>query len=251
MIHEYKDGDIDFTEIIQDLKTDQKRKVRTKNTDILYRYQNEYSIKYKSNYRRLLWNTKIAMINNYTLSCKFIDFSTVDSFIDIGCGTGECIDYVLSNHKIDKVVGIDAVPNFINYAKKDNKNYNVEFITDNLFNIPNNNDIKTYDLCTMIGVLQTLDINSMDDIFNVVKEVVNSGGQLWITSVNYYKYIKHSFLSTDNRRLAGTWRHKVEELVYYIKDDFHDIKFGSFDKDGEIAESKYDGRYIFVYGIKN
>jgi len=190
------------------------------------------------------------MSNNYILACKFIDFSTVDSFIDIGCGTGEFIDYVISNHEIDNIVGVDAVPNFVDYAKKENKNHNVEFINDNLFNIPNNDGIKTYDLCTMIGVLQVLDLNSMEHIFDVIKEVVNSGGQIWLTSVNYYKYIKHRF-STDNRRLAGTWKHKVEEVVYYMKDDFHDIKFGSFDKDGEIAENKYDGRYIFVYGVKN
>ena len=187
----FKPENINFDSILSDLQKDQNRKVRTKNSDILYRYQNDYFHKYKNDQQRLLWNTKSNMTCGFDVSHQFIDFSKVNSFIDIGCGTGNYFNDVLSKHDIKKVVGVDAVPNFIDVSKEKNKNYNITYIESNIFDVLNNKQIETYDLCTFNGVLQTLDLNSISNVFDVLKKVTADGGQLWLTALNYYKIIKH------------------------------------------------------------
>ncbi len=129
------------------------------------------------------------MVCGFNVSHKLINFDIIDSFIDIGCGTGNYFDDILSKHDIKKVVGVDATPNFIKVAKEKTKERDITYIEENIFNIPKNKEIKTYDLCTINGVLQTLDLNSIEDVFKVINPLVNKDGQLWITTLNYYKLL--------------------------------------------------------------
>ena len=246
----YKD-DIDFDIILAELKKDQTRKVRTKNVDILDRYQNKYFKKYKSDQQRLLWDTKNNMTCGFIVSQRYIDFSLVKSFIDVGCGTGNYFNEILSKYKkIKTVVGVDAVPNFIEISKEKNKEFDITYVNDNIFNIPNNTQITSYDLCTCNGVLQTLDLSSISDVFSVLNKVTNSGGQLWVTALNYYK-LMHHYWSSDNRRFVGLWKYKFEELIYYIKDDFHDIQYGFYNPDSTMENDKTKADFVFVHATKN
>lgn len=248
MIYTYKSGDIDFDIVSEQLKMDQNRKVRTKNVDILDRYQNKYFNKYKNDQQRLLWDTKNNMICGFNVSYNLIDFSKVNSFIDIGCGTGNYFNDVLSKHKIETVVGVDAVPNFIKVSKEKNKEFNITYVTENIFNI--SEEIGKFDLCSLNGVLQTLDLNSIDNVFEMLISVVKKDGQLWITALNYYKLMNHYWLS-DNRRFVGLWKYKYEELIYQMKNDFHDIRFGFYNPDSTIIDNKNEADFVFVHAIKN
>jgi len=243
-------GDINFDTILSELKKDQTRKVRTKNIDILDRYQHKYFEKYKNDQQRLLWVTKNNMTCGFSVSQRYIDFKVVKSFIDVGCGTGNYFNEILSKYKIDTVIGVDAVPNFIEISKEKNKEFNITYITDSIFNIPNIKEITSYDLCTFNGVLQTLDLSSISDVFDILNKITKGGGQLWITALNYYKLIHH-YWSSDNRRFVGLWKYKFEELIYYIKDSFHDIQYGFYNPDATMVDDKTKGDFVFIYGIKN
>lgn len=245
MIYKY-DGDVDFENIIIQLKKDQQRKVRTKNVNILDYYQNKYWNLYKNDQLRLRWSTKANMTCGFTVSHQLIDFTKVKSLVDVGCGTGNYFQDVLSKYQFDKVVGIDAVPNFIDSAKEKTKQYNnVEYITSNIFDIKNLN-IGEFDLCTFNGVFQTLDLDSISDVFDVLNDLVKSDGQIWITALNYYKSYHWS---PDNRRFVGLWKYKPEEFFYYMK-DFKDIRYGFYNPDSILVEDKTKADFVFVHGIK-
>lgn len=226
MIYKYE-GNIDFENIIIQLNKDQQRKVKTKNVNILDNYQHKYWNKFKSDQQRLRWSTKSNMTCGFDVSHKIIDFSKVNSFVDVGCGTGYYFNDVLSKHKIEKVVGIDAVPNFIDLAKEKTKQYNIEYINSNIFNIKELN-IGNFDLCTFNGVFQTLDLDSISEVFDVLNGLVK----------------------TDNRRFVGLWKYKPEEFFYYMKDDFKDITYGFYTPDTKLTENKKGADFVFVHGIK-
>lgn len=246
MIYEYKTGNIDFDKILTDLKKDQQRRVRTKNVNILEAYQDKYWKKFKSDQQRLLWSTKSNMTCGFNVSHQLIDFKRVKSFIDVGCGTGNYFQDVLSRYQINKVVGVDAVSNFISVSKEKNKQHDINYINENIFNL---NDIGKYDLCTFNGVLQTLDLSSISDVFQVLNNLVSENGQLWITTLNYYKIMKH-YWSSDHRRFVGLWKYKFEEMIYHMKDEFDDIRYGFYNPDAVLMEDKNEADFVFVYGTK-
>ena len=55
---------------------------------------------------------------------NFLKDKNIETVLDVGCGTGRIIDFLLSNFKFKKIVGIEKNPDLVKYLKEKYSNYN-------------------------------------------------------------------------------------------------------------------------------
>lgn len=92
------------------------------------------------------------------------------SHLDVGCGDGRGTSYFHTNNNLISK-GIDLSDRAISFAKLMNEGNNIQFSTENLFDI----DTK-YDLITAVEVLEHIEINVIEDFTKKIYETVNDCG---------------------------------------------------------------------------
>ena len=141
------------------------------------KYNNEYllNVKYKEeadakkdNWDKLYWGSKGEMFCRFNLAKQTIDWSRVNTWLDLGCGTGEFFKEVLETtpNQIQKIVGVDLIDSFLELSESNLGEYKVEktFLNSSVTNLPNELENKHFDLITVSGLLQCLDtiVNERD-----------------------------------------------------------------------------------------
>lgn len=200
---------------------------------------NERLLDNESNWRVLLWYGDKGLMYAFKKSISLIDFSKVNSWIDIGCGTGEYFDFIMNkmkNENIKRFVGVDINSGILermdNYLKDNSK------IPYNLINcdIANDDlnvllDNEKFDLVTMTGVITMMNMNDIQQVFDKLKLLSNNITQFFVTGVNYN-------MPVPKRKYGIFTRYKKEELEYmFKKSNFKNI-----------SSDIYNTHFVYVYG---
>ncbi len=83
--------------------------------------------------RSLQWNSKESQLKRF-LSLKRIGNLNSSKILDIGCGTGDFLAYLLGNgFQVDRYFGIDLMNEFIEVAQEKYPYPNIEFINEDFF----------------------------------------------------------------------------------------------------------------------
>ncbi len=207
------------------------------------RYLDLYKTKLSNNrddFKKLDWVSEQQMLCRFVMAERVIDFSKVNSWIDLGCGTGDFFQYILSKHPVARVIGLDATDQFVSISKEKNKDYKVDYVVDNIMTYKS---AELYDLVSLSGILQLLDFDKIDDVFTILASLVKPGGQIWIDTLNYdYE---------NMRRKNSLWRFKQDELIDLLKKhDFSNVVSNAFNEAVEITDSE-DSFLRYLYGVKN
>jgi len=152
----------------------------------IYKYD-EISSEYRSssqsseNYQKVKWGSQAGMFNRFQLAIKQIDWQDVNSWLDVGCGTGDLLKEVEKEHKIDSFSGVDLTDSLIELSKFYHYNTcNVSFRCQNFLEPISN---EPFDLVTCIGVLHKCGI-SLRKAISRLAELTKRNGQLFITTKN-------------------------------------------------------------------
>lgn len=207
------------------------------------RYLDLYKTKLSNNrddFKKLDWVSEQQMLCRFVMAERVIDFSIVNSWIDLGCGTGDFFQYILNKHSVARVVGLDATDQFISISKEKNKDYKVDYVVDNIMTYKSP---ELYDLVTLSGILQLLDFDKIDTVFAIITSLVKPSGQIWIDTLNYdYE---------NMRRKNSLWRFKQDELIDLLKKhNFSNVVSNAFNEAVEITDSE-ESLIRYLYGVKN
>ncbi len=97
------------------------------------------------------------------------------NIIEIGCGLGAIIDFMIT--KRNKITGVDISDEYIKYLKKNYKKYrNIKIIKSNILNLPGKVKNNSFDTVVMINVLEH--IKDDDRAIKIVKKVLKKNGKL-------------------------------------------------------------------------
>ena len=115
-----------------------------------------------------------ATATSYAVLSDVIDTSKLNEnskFIDVGCGKGRVLAYLLNKKVNCKMVGVELDSEVVEIAKSWTKNYeNVEIIQDNVFDL----DISEYtDFCLSRPFEKEAFIQFLDKIGNEAKQEIN------------------------------------------------------------------------------
>lgn len=118
---------------------------------------------------------------------NFLTKNEYNNFLDICCGSGKFIRYLIANKKIShSIVGIDKSPAMISYAKeviennKNTKKIDVNYICSNLFEKKPDLIIK-FDLITLMSALHWL-YPEEKNFFSWVHSIIKNDGEFCFTS---------------------------------------------------------------------
>ena len=135
------------------------------------RYQSRY-LKLGKSVKSLGWGTVSHQTQrfNQTLKCP-LNFKN-KTILDIGCGFGDYLNFLLSNNiPFKSYTGLDITQGFINEANKSNKLKNVNFLKGNIFE--ENINIKS-DIGVMLG-LSNLNISDKIDNYEYIDRIIQRG----------------------------------------------------------------------------
>jgi ubiquinone/menaquinone biosynthesis C-methylase UbiE len=222
------------------------------------KYNNEYllNVKYKEeadakkdNWDKLYWGSKGEMFCRFNLAKQTIDWSRVNTWLDLGCGTGEFFKEVLETtpNQIQKIVGVDLIDSFLELSESNLVEYKVEktFLNSSVTNLPNELENKHFDLITVSGLLQCLDIMQLPLLMKEIKNKSSVETQIWIDTLNY-NYLK-SFASA-NRRYYGVITYLEKELKDMLEHyGFNNVVVGEFKQSLKKLEENQKGKYLFCY----
>ena len=101
---------------------------------------------------------------------------TADIVIDLGCGTGVCIDAMISN-KINKIIGVDISKKMLNVANERFKQYkNIEFIKSDFISLNFKND--SFDMITISNATRFIPKDYEDIFLKKLKNWIKKDGYL-------------------------------------------------------------------------
>lgn len=243
MLKEILDVDIDELDILsEDIKN---MKVIIKNDKNIEHYR-DISSKKPLDYQKNRWNSNKQMYSGIKMSEKIIDYKSINSWIDIGCGTGNFFEYILPKYKnIKNITCVDAVKEFTEITSdkinKLNSNVNIRKIHSPIHDI---NITEKFNLVTLSGVLQVLDLDKIYETFDMLTSLVSENGQLWINTANY------NFKDVEKRRSGGIYRFKPKELELLLKKyNFSIIDSKTYDMDSNISKD-IESEFVYLYGKK-
>lgn len=141
----------------------------------------ELSAKAKNEYEKLKWGTYEGMLNRYHLAQECIDWKSIDSWLDVGCGTGAFLKEIEKKATIGKFLGVDLSSSLVQYAASHKyKTENVSFCCQNFMaNVKG----APFDLVTCIGVLHKCGLSLRKAVARL-SELVKSGGKVFVTTKN-------------------------------------------------------------------
>ncbi|XP_023234322.1 hybrid PKS-NRPS synthetase prlS-like [Centruroides sculpturatus] len=103
-------------------------------------------------------------------------WSDEDIILDIGCGPGRTTKNVLlpKCRKLKKIVAIDVIPNYIEYASQTYFHEKIEYKTRDILQSPDLQEIGNYDKVISIYVFHF--INDYQKLFSVISSILKPGG---------------------------------------------------------------------------
>lgn len=132
-----------------------------------YRYQNrlEEKIAYKKNVSRL------ELLENYNL----INFDKDRIFLDVGCGKGENIKYLLEKYNFSHIEGIDINAKAIEIIKKNTIDKKLHLINNDISDLKYLSELKNnnYDYVLISHVLSTIFKKSFEKTIFTRIEIIN------------------------------------------------------------------------------
>ena len=160
-------------------------------------------------YARMKWGSQNGMFTRFQLAIDLVDWQMVDSWIDVGCGTGALLQEVEKSVFIDHFVGVDLCKSSLGQAAtKTYKTRNIMFFNQNFID---RTSYEPFDLVTCIGVLQKCGIPLRKAIARLA-ELVRPEGQVFVTTKNqdwnkftefgYTPYKGHHWFRLDEIREA-------------------------------------------------
>jgi len=186
----------------------------------------EASSRSKEEHEKLKWGSRRGMLYRFRLTVEQINWSLVDSWCDVGCGTGSLLQQV-PVRKMEHFLGVDLSSSLLGIAAETAPDYmNATFVPGNFLNpLPG----EPFDLVTCLGVLQKSGVNLFKAMARLA-QITAPGGQLIITTKNLdWERFKedgfdpepghHWFHLQDIRlscKLAGL---EIIELIGFIPDE--------------------------------
>ena len=199
----------------------------------------------KKDFEKLLWNNERQMKCKFEIEKKVIDFSTVSSWLDIGCGTGDFFEYVLAKHDVSVVVGLDVTPEFLKISSEKNKKHHVKHICENIFTFSTD---KTYDLITLSGIIQMCNEEEIVSIFSSLSGLLNIGGQVWLDTLNIDSTRWKGINENKRNKLCRFF--DANELIEFLKNEkFNSIESNVFTYDLKIDKTN-KAELLYAYAIK-
>jgi len=151
-----------------------------------------------SEHEMVKWGSRNSMINRFRLVLNRIDFSTISSWLDVGCGTGAFQQIVYSSQNPPaKGIAIDISDELIKFAEKRVEHPNCEFRCVDFLSLENTQ----IELITAIGVLQKTNI-AVDHFFERSSELLSSGGKIFVDTkhLGWEKFDQPNFSPEPNHR---------------------------------------------------
>lgn len=102
--------------------------------------------------------------------------------LDVGCGTGRFLDYLVMERDVSYGIGVDVSPNMINIAQKREVKYLLEFQTASAANLPFLNEKFDYVFCVFL--LHHLTLNSKLDCLREACRVLKKNGVLILVDID-------------------------------------------------------------------
>ena len=157
-------------------------------------------------------------------SAMFIEKPLVDKYLkslvgssthalDIGCGTGHSIKYLLDlGVKEKNVLGVDMNPDMLRVARKNLPK--VQFITTDLSNLKLKKS--NYDLLLSVMVFHYLSEKKLRKVIENISEFLKKGGHLFFITLHPLRYIHDypDYYSDKPKRESTGWGTKIK---YYHK----------------------------------
>ena len=115
---------------------------------------------------------------------------------DLGCSTGTFLKSLQLKHQKRKkinYIGIDIVPEMINYARKLNHAKNIKYEKKDLINAK----FKKSDLIFSFYTLQFIDLKDREKIINNVYKSLNLGGAFILSEKIFSEYPKNQSMNND------------------------------------------------------
>lgn len=138
------------------------------------------------------------------LSLEISDFFLKDKSIvyDLGCSTGAFLKALQSRNKSKKMIkyiGIDSVPEMINYAKKFNFAKNIKFEKKDIIKLK----LKKSDIIFSFYTLQFIDQKNREKVLKNIYKSLNLGGAFIFSEKILSKYSKNQSMNND---IYSTWK---------------------------------------------
>ncbi len=130
--------------------------------------------------QKAMWGSEKSMLNRFHLALRLIDWKSVESWLDIGCGTGRFFQVAeKANHKFCLLEGVDLTQSLIDQARTRKFNSPTHFQINDLEHL---GDTHTdFNLVTLIGVLQLCGCPLVSAI-KAGTRCLKPGGQLFFTT---------------------------------------------------------------------
>ncbi|XP_067133043.1 juvenile hormone acid O-methyltransferase-like [Centruroides vittatus] len=105
-----------------------------------------------------------------------MEWSDEDIILDIGCGPGRTTKNILLQKcpKLKKLVAVDIIPNFIEYARKTYFDEKIEFKIQDITQRPDLKEIGKYDKVVSFYAFHF--INDYQKLFSVISSILKPGG---------------------------------------------------------------------------
>ena len=170
-------------------------------------FSSTYSDVWEKDYgRKILNNKELSFIEKY-IAIKKKKLNKMD-YLDIGCGTGRIIDYILKKDSmLQSIVGVDLSSEMLSKSKerfKHNKKVSFE-----LFDIERQklDKIGKFDFCTAIRILKYC-----KDIKKTIKNIssgINDDGIIIFTITNVYSVAFFDFIKIGHYKQSNNYIKKI------------------------------------------
>lgn len=188
------------------------------------KYYEENNIEGYPDYYILGWESEAAQELRFKQLVGNIDLNG-KTILDVGCGTGNLLEYISRQFKNFNYTGIDVLPHMIQRAEE--KKLNGGFVCMDLFK-GSPYDNKTFDVIFSSGIFnlnlgnnQEFLMDAVDIFQNLAKEAV-SFNLLWDKSADkdlkYFYFSPEEVQDTLSSKYRDTWR--VSIVKGYLHNDF-------------------------------
>ena len=184
-------------------------------------YQKSYK-KYGIDPKALKWHSEKAAKQRYEQIVADIDFNN-KSILDVGCGFGDIVPYIVKKTGIITYTGIDLVPEFVKEAKKIHSKHT--FLVGDYFKQPLE---KKFDIVVCCGALNGnykdnlgFRKNAIKTMYNHTKErlVFNMAGKHPIPKTALHSNVWFA----DSKQIYNYCETLCEKVL--LKDDYHSNDF--------------------------
>lgn len=129
-----------------------------KNNTIYY----ETAKAYPKDYRGVHWASKESQFLRFKVLCEISPELFKSDILDVGCGLGHLVDYLIDNEFTGIYKGIDIVHQMILNAKKRHPNF--DFETNDIDSV----EIENYDYVVASGLFTYVDLPTMQNMISAL-----------------------------------------------------------------------------------